>query len=281
MIPIARRAALAGSLALLAAPALAKRAELWPRWLRHAAGSRMSVDHAAWDAFLARHVHAGEDGIHHVSYAAAKGTDQAALAEYVRMLQGTDVDALDRPEQFCFWSNLYNARTALLILEHWPVRSIREIAISPGLFSVGPWGRRLVEVKGEALSLDDVEHRILRPIWRDPRVHYAVNCASIGCPNLKRTAWRPATLDADLDSAARAFVNHPRGVTARSDGRIVVSSISRWFREDFGDSDAGVIAHLLRHAEPRLAAALRARNRVDGHDYDWLINAWPREAPRS
>ncbi len=281
MMPIARRAALAGSLALLAAPALARRAELWPRWLRHAAGSRMSVDHAAWDAFLARHARAGEDGVHHVAYAAAKGAGEAALAAYVRMLEGTDVDALDRPEQFCFWGNLYNARTVLLILEHWPVRSIREIAISPGLFSIGPWRRKLMHVGGEALSLDDIEHRIMRPIWRDPRVHYVVNCASIGCPNLKRTAWRPATLEADMEQAAREFVNHPRGVSVGANGRIVVSSIYRWFREDFGDSDAGVIVHLLRHAEPRLAAALRARSRIDGHDYDWLINAWPREATRS
>lgn len=278
MPPIGRRAALAGSLALLTTPALATRAELWPRWQRHTPCARRAVDHAAWGTFLARHVHAGEDGVHHVSYAAAKGADEAALAAYVRMLEGTDVDALDRPEQFCFWSNLYNARTVLLILEHWPVRSIRDIAISPGLFSVGPWGRKLMQVQGEALSLDDIEHRIMRPIWRDPRVHYVVNCASIGCPNLKRTAWRPATLEADLEAGARDFVNHPRGVTVRANGRIVVSSIYSWFREDFGDSDAGVLAHLLRCAEPPLAAALRARNRIDADAYDWSINAWPHGA---
>lgn len=278
MKSIPRRAALAGGLALFATPALATRADPWPRWQRHTPGARVAVDHAAWDAFLARHVHTGADGAHHVSYAAAKGADEAALAGYVRMLEATDVDALDRDEQFCFWGNLYNARTVLLILEHWPVRSITEIRISPGLFSFGPWGRKLLKVKGEALSLDDIEHRIMRPIWRDPRVHYAVNCASIGCPNLKATAWRPATREADLEAGARAFVNHPRGVTVQANGRIVVSSIYRWFREDFGDSDAGVIAHLLRYAEPRLAAALRARNRIDGDHYDWAINAWPRGA---
>jgi hypothetical protein len=281
MMPLPRRAALAGGLALLTAPAVATRADLWPRWLRHTPGARRAVDHTAWDSFLARHVHVGEDGVHRVSYAAAKDADEAALTEYVRMLEGTDVDALDREEQFCFWGNLYNARTVLLILEHWPVRSIRDIAISPGLFSVGPWGRKLMKVNGEALSLDDIEHRIMRPIWRDPRVHYVVNCASIGCPNLKPTAWRPTTLEADLEGAAREFINHPRGVTVHANARIVVSSIYRWFREDFGNSDAGVIAHLLRYAEPHLAVGLRARNRIDGDDYDWSINAWPRgTAPR-
>lgn len=276
MPPLPRRAALAGAAALLASGTAARGAP-WPRWQRHAPGSRIAVDHAAWDAFLARHVHSGEDGVNRVSYAAARGAEREALAGYVRMLETTDVDALDRPEQFCFWGNLYNARTVLLMLEHWPVRSIRDIAISPGLFSVGPWGRRLMRVNDEALSLDDIEHRILRPLWRDPRVHYVVNCASLGCPNLKTTAWRPATLEADLEAAARGFVNHPRGVAAARDGRIVVSSIYRWFREDFADSDAGVLAHLARYAEPRLAAALRARNRIDGHDYDWSVNAWPPE----
>ena len=280
MRSLTRRAALAGGLAVLATPASATRAELWPRWQRRGTGSTGRVDHAAWDAFLARHLRAGEDGVHRLSYAAAKGADEAALAAYVRMLEATDVDALDGAEQFCFWSNLYNARTVLLILEHWPVRSITEIRVGPGLFSFGPWGRTVMRVRGEALSLDDIEHRILRPIWRDPRVHYALNCASIGCPNLRATAWRPATLEPDLDAAARAFVNHARGVTVRGDGRIVVSSIYRWFRRDFGDGDAGVIAHLLRYAEPPRAAALRARNRIDGDDYDWSINAWPRvDAP--
>lgn len=277
MQPLHRRAAIAGAAALLACPAGALRAEPWPRWQRHSPGSRTTVDHSVWDAFLARHLHRGADGVNRVSYGAAKGAGAAALADYVRMLEQTDVDALDRPEQFCFWGNLYNARTVLLMIEYWPVASIREIAISPGLFSVGPWGRKLVRVNGETLSLDDIEHRILRPLWRDPRVHYVVNCASIGCPNLKPTAWRPAMLEADLGAAARDFVNHPRGVTVGPDGRIVVSSIYRWFREDFGDSDAGVLAHLAHHADPRLAASLRARNRIDGHRYDWSANTWPPE----
>lgn len=272
-----RRAAIVGAAVLCARPAARAHAESWPQWQRHAPGSRVTVDHRAWDDFLVRHLHRGADGVNRVSYGAAKEGGTSAVADYVRMLEQTDVDALDRLEQFCFWGNLYNARTVLLMIEHWPVASIRDIAISPGLFSVGPWGRKLVRVNGEALSLDDIEHRILRPLWRDPRVHYVVNCASIGCPNLKPTAWRPATLEHDLDAAARDFVNHPRGVTVQPDGRIVVSSIYRWFREDFGDSDAGVLAHLAHYAEPRLAAALRARNRIDSHRYDWSVNTWPPE----
>jgi hypothetical protein len=128
-----------------------------------------------------------------------------------------------------------------------------------------------VTVEGEALSLDDIEHGVMRPRFDAAMVHYAVNCASIGCPNLKATAWRAEGLQADLEAAARAYINHPRGVTVTQDG-IVVSRIYRWFREDFGDSEDGVIAHLLTFADPQLAAQIEARPTIAGHAYDWSLN---------
>lgn len=211
----------------------------------------------------------GADGIARFAYQAARA-DRAALTAYLARLQGTNVDALDRPEQFAFWANLYNALTLDVVLANWPVASIREIR--SGLFAPGPWGRKLATVSNEALTLDDIEHRILRPLWRDPRVHYAVNCASLGCPDLPARAFRAASLDADLDNAVRIFVNHPRGARIEGD-RLVVSSIYRWFIEDFSGTDAGVIAHLARHAAPPLAAALRGRQTLDRDAYDWANNA--------
>ena len=123
------------------------------------------------------------------------------------------------------------------------------------------------------MSLDEIEHGTLRPLARDPRVHYAVNCASIGCPNLQAAAWRADTLDQDLDRAARAYINHPRGVTALAGGALRVSSIYVWFKEDFGGDDAGVIAHLRRYAAPPLASSLADAARIASHHYDWAINA--------
>ena len=110
----------------------------------------------------------------------------------------------------------------------------------------------------------------MRPTFRDPRVHYAVNCASIGCPNLPRRAWNPATLDADLDAAARAYINHPRGVRVTEQG-LRLSSIYRWFAEDFGDA-AGLRTHLTRYAAAPLAERLRANPRIAGYGYDWSLN---------
>ncbi len=100
----------------------------------------------------------------------------------VLILAATSADRLRRAEQFPFWINLYNALTVKVVLDHYPVEIIRDIDISPGLFADGPWGKKLVTVEGEALSLDDIEHRILRPIWKDPRLHYVLNCAALGVP---------------------------------------------------------------------------------------------------
>jgi hypothetical protein len=121
------------------------------------------------------------------------------------------------------------------------------------------------------LSLDDIEHRILRPIWRDPRLHYAVNCAALGCPNLQTAAFTAANTEALLDKAARDFVNHPRGA-AIVGGKLIVSSIYVWYEADFGGADRGVIAHLKRYAGPELATALAAVDRISGNRYDWGLN---------
>ena len=180
------------------------------------------------------------------------------------------VGGYSRPEQFAYWVNLYNALTVRVVLDHYPVASIRDLYISPGLFAKGPWGRQLVEVEGEGLTLNDIEHRILRPIWGDPRIHYAVNCASIGCPNLLAEAFTAGTSDRLLDSAARAYVNHPRGVSLQGDG-ITVSSIYNWFASDF-DADGGVLPHLLRHASAELAEQLQRRPRIVDYVYDWSLN---------
>jgi hypothetical protein len=157
------------------------------------------------------------------------------------------------------------------VLEHYPVDSIRKIAISPGLFSAGPWGKKLVTVEGKALSLDDIEHRILRPIWRDPRIHYAVNCAALGCPNLQPEAFTADNEEALLERAAHDYVNHPRGATV-ADGKLTVSSIYVWYQADFGGTDRGVIAHLQHYAAPALAAALAPIERIGADRYDWSLN---------
>jgi hypothetical protein len=258
----------AGSLEAQFAP----RAELWPRWTAHDESSTAVIDHGAWGRLLAAHVRPGTDGINRVDYRAlGQGAAKAALDGYLAALAAAPISRYRRAEQRAFWIDLYNALTVRLVAERYPVASIRDIDISPGLFSRGPWDKKLVTVEGETVSLNDIEHRILRPIWRDPRVHYAVNCASLGCPNLQMRAFTGANSDALLDEAARAYVNSPRGVRFAGT-RLVVSSLYVWYGEDFGGSDAAIIAHLRTYAAPALAAKLAATASIDGDSYDWALN---------
>lgn len=236
------------------------------------------ADEAAYDALLGRYVSASADGINRVDYRAwsASAADRAALDAYVDEMAAQRPSTFACDRAFAYWVNLYNAVTLQVILERYPVRSIRDIrsegtGLDPrGL--IGPWRTRRLSVEGRRLSLDAIENSILRPTYNDPRVHYAINCASIGCPNLMNRAWRAETLNADLEAAARAYVNHPRGVSVSADGSLRLSSIYRWFREDFGTSDANVIAHLRRYADDDLAPRLSRATRISGHDYDWALN---------
>ncbi|MEQ9487620.1 MAG: DUF547 domain-containing protein [Alphaproteobacteria bacterium] len=265
--------ALAAAIVVLAGPALAApEAELWERWTRHDETSDRSVDHSVWDSLLKRYVTGHEDGVARVSYSTFSEADEAGLLSYIKQLEAVPVSSLNRAEQFAYWVNLYNAVTVALIVQAYPVETIRDIDISPGFFSDGPWGKKLVEVEGERVSLDDIEHRILRPIWKDPRIHYAVNCASIGCPDLWPEALTAANTEAYLDRAARVYVNHPRGASIEN-GRLYVSSIYSWFEADFGGSEAGVIDHLRLYADAGLKAGLASVESISGDRYDWSLNS--------
>ena len=284
-LPMRARLALPGALALtVAVPlALAPRpartapaAEPWPRWEAHDPGSTTTVDHSAYAGLLDRHLTRHADGVNRVRYAALRADDRATLQAYVQSLEAVDPDGLNRPEQMAYWINFYNALTLLVVVEHYPVAGIRDINISPGLFSRGPWRRQLVVVNGLALSLDDIEHRILRPIWRDPRIHYAVNCASIGCPNLQPEPFTASRLEAMLEQGAVDYVNHWRGVAldkrAFLPDRLTASSIYDWFQADFGGSEAGVLSHLRRHATGETGQLLAGVEGIDAYRYDWALN---------
>ncbi len=244
----------------------------WPRWEAYEAEATGVIDHDAWNDLLRTYVVPGPNSVNRFAYSRLAATDVRRLDAYVEGLANVPISQYRRTEQLAYWINLYNALTVHVVVSHLPVASIRDINLSTGLFSGdGPWDGKLVEVEGEALSLNDIEHRILRPVWRDPRIHYAVNCASIGCPNLRREAYRGATVHRVLESAARDYVNHPRGVRIEG-GKLLVSSIYVWFRDDFGPDDAAVIAHLRRYAGPTLAEKLAAVGEIAKHHYDWSLN---------
>ncbi len=259
--------------ALVAAP----QAELWPRWEAHDPTSAVEIDHTRWEALLDRYLVTDHpSGVNRVRYGQVSAEDRALLQSYIADLETVQVSGLNRDEQMAYWLNLYNAVTIELILEHYPVDSIRDIGISGSVFNRHPWDAELVIVEGEAMSLNDIEHRVIRPIWQDERIHYAVNCASIGCPNLQPVAFTAENYRDLFEQAAREYINHPRGARFE-DNRLYMSSIFDWYQVDFGGDIEGVVAHMLQYAADQLAADLRrySNNRYrprPRHDYDWVLN---------
>ena len=224
------------------------------------------INHDAWDRLLSSYGRASEDGINRIDYKAIKTDADAELKGYIKALEAVAISQYPRDEQFAYWVNLYNAATVQVIVDNYPLDSIRDI----GLLGQGPWKNKSVKVEGKALSLDDIEHGILRPIWKDVRIHYAVNCASIGCPNLALKAYRADSLEPMLEDAARAYINHPRGFADKG-GKLVASNIFEWYQSDWG-KQADVLSHARKYATGENAALLADAKRIDGYDYDWSLN---------
>jgi hypothetical protein len=221
------------------------------------------VDHSQFSALLDLYLNDER-----VDYSGFK-RDEARLDAYLAHLEAVDVDALNRNEQFAFYSNAYNAWTIKLILTGYPgIDSIKDL----GSVFRSPWKQKLVRLNTGVFTLDEVEHDILRPRFKDPRVHFAINCAAKSCPPLYPEAFVGDRLDDQLDDATRSFINDPQQYRIEGDV-LVVSRIFKWFGEDF---ENGPLAFFLQYADAPLKEALEARREtltVDYLDYDWSLNA--------
>lgn len=269
---VRKRNVLIGLMALATPAVAAPGADPWPFWEAHNDASQQVIDQAAWGGFLRRYVRPGGATASRLAYGEVTGADREALRADLIRLTALPISTYSRAEQRAYWINLYNELTVATVLAHMPVDSITKIDISPGIFSSGPWDAKLITVEGTRLSLNDIEHRILRPIWRDPRTHYTVNCASMGCPNLAGEPYSAAAMEAMLERGAREFVNAPRGARVEG-GKLIASQIYDWYQADFGGNEAGVIAHLKRYARPELAKALEGVRGVSRYEYDWALNS--------
>lgn len=244
---------------------------LWPLWQAHQNSSTAVIDHQSWQTFLNQYVVTGTDGINRVRYDKVSPDDKAKLQAYLDQLSNVPIANYNRNEQLAYWINLYNALTVMTVLNHYPVDSIRDINLN-GFWHDGPWDAKLISIDHVPLSLNDIEHRIIRPIWADPRTHYALNCASLGCPNLQKTVYTGTTVDNMLTTDAQQFINSPRGVNI-IENKLIVSSIYDWYRSDFGTSNTEIIKHVTLYANPSLKEKLNAFQTIDGYQYDWELNA--------
>ncbi|MGF1475676.1 MAG: DUF547 domain-containing protein [Geminicoccaceae bacterium] len=244
----------------------------WSRWQAHDPRSDDVINHELWGLFLDRQLVTGSDGINRIAYADTGDQEKRLLDQYLEHMSTVAISTYDRNEQLAFWINLFNALTVRLALEHYPIGSMHEIVVEADGRTYKVWNAKLIEIEGIRLSLNDIEHRIVRATWRDPRINYALSHGSLGCANIRKQPYRGSMLDRQLSYAAIDFINHPRGVSI-SGRHLQVSSIYRWFREDFGGDDRAIIRHLAAFAKPALAYELQHFNDIDAHDYDWALNA--------
>jgi len=212
--------------------------EAWDIWEDNNPANTQAIDHSAWDGLLKKYIKQDATGLNRFAYGKVNAEDNKTLNSYIKTM--SEIEISDR------------AKTS-------------------GIFANGPWGSELVTIEEETLTLDDIEHGILRPIWKDPRIHYAVNCASIGCPNLSKDAFTAANTEKLLEQGAKAYINSPRGFEFDGD-ELIVSSIYKWFAYDFGNSEKGVIDHLSKYASAEQLEKLKATKKISDTDYDWGLN---------
>lgn len=236
-----------------------------------AVGTASEPDHSAWDQFLKKYLSMGADGVGRIDYGRVSVEDVGALSRYIDTLSALEANRWSRPAQLAYWSNLYNATTVSVILENYPVDSIRQI--KSGFFDLGPWDEKRLEVAGRSLSLHDIEHRIVRPLWMDtPEIHYLLNCAAVGCPSLVPYAYTAGNVEAALVDNARAFINNSRGVDVDDGGRLVLSKIFLWYQGDYGGTRQSVMNHLLKYADATTRDDIEAYQGSVRYVYDWSLN---------
>ncbi|KAF3996529.1 DUF547 domain-containing protein [Glaciimonas immobilis] len=243
----------------------------------------VGFDHSSWDSLLKKHViYVREGQATQVDYAGFKA-DRGALEHYL-----ASTSAIARPEfdkwsksaQLAFLINAYNAWTVALVLTRYPdVASIKDL----GSFLQSPWKKSFIPLLGDTRSLDDVEHGLIRGSGRynDPRIHFALNCASIGCPALRPEAYTAERLNAQLEDATQQFLSD-RTRNRFDKNTLKVSSIFKWYREDFekGWRGANSVGQFLTIYRQPLGLDLEVANRlsageiaIDFLDYNWHLNA--------
>jgi hypothetical protein len=247
-----------------------------------AAHAQAGFDHtyAAWDALLKKHVRWLPDGKQSRANYKGFATDRAALKAVLDTMSAVPkatFDGWSKPQQMAFLINAYNAFTVEIILTKYPdIKSIKEL----GLFNRGPWKNEFFTLLGSKRHLDWIEHEQLRPIYKEPRIHAAVNCASIGCPALRDEAFTAAKLEAQLEDGMRRFMGDRTRNRVKGD-KVEINSIFKWFREDFEKGYGGFnkIEDMLAKYAEQLSdvsaeqAALKAKTLSVSHlDYDWSLN---------
>jgi len=220
------------------------------------------IRHDLWDELLQKHVNT--EGL--MNY---KGMlrDSVRLNRYIAQLSSTHPQpSWSRNEQMAYWINAYNAFTVKLILDHYPVNSIKDIKRGIPLVN-SVWDIRFIKIQGKEYDLNQIEHQILRPVFKDARIHAAINCASFSCPRMLRHAFTADKLDQQLDAAIRSFINDPLRNRISAE-KAEISAIFNWFGGDFKRDEGSIKAYLNKYSKIKLSATAK----ISFLEYDWRLN---------
>ena len=211
------------------------------------------LDHAPWDILLKKYV----DVHGNVDYAGFK-KDTGLLDNYLDYLADNPIaDTAEKEEQLAYYINLYNAGTVHLILEHYPLKSIKDL--------FRPWGKDCVRIGNDMYSLGEVEHDMLRKMG-EPRIHFAINCASYSCPKLLNEAYNASKMEEQLERATSHFINDPSKNKISQDD-VELSKIFKWYRDDF-TKEKSLIDYLNTYADSKISQD----SDIDYLTYDWGLN---------
>jgi len=230
-------------------------------------------DYKLWQDLLTRYY----DPAKGMSYKSLKEHDKATLDHLRQQLATVDVAALAKPDQLAYWINLYNISTLAVVIDGYPTKSIRDLSTDP-IIRLNVFKKPSVKTKGGALSLNDVENDKIREGFKDPRIHFAINCAAKSCPPIRTEPYVGARLGEQLDDQARRFLNGPHGARLAKDGDGVtlhVTKILDWFKDDFEKWGGGRVAFIRKFLPADKQKQLdAAKGKVDltFDDYDWALN---------
>jgi len=235
--------------------------------------SKKSISHTYFDSLLEAAVRRDErSGVNLVFYDGMGEQATAVLEAYLRILQRAEVSKLNRSEQLAFWLNLYNAGSLYKTLEQLPARSTIKTKYLAGSADGTGWDEAWLTVEGIAISLNDIQYRILYAYWPPEQIVYGLSCPALGCPDFPSRAYRGDDVAERLRQAARDFINR-RHTAKLKKGKLRLSSLYLWQREAIWGDDSSILAHLRMHADGKRKAALASVETIHETSFDWRINA--------
>lgn len=221
------------------------------------------INHTAWDGLVKKYV----DAEGNVDYKGIKG-DTEKLNLYLKFLENNSPkSSWTENEIKAYWINAYNAYTVKIVLKHYPIKSIKDVG---GIFYKvnTTWDIDFIEIGGQKLSLNDIEHKKLRGAFDDPRIHAAVNCASFSCPKLRNEAYEARKLEAQLNDQAKVWVNDPTKNDLSDPQTPKLSKIFSWYSGDFEKNERTLIAWINQYSKNKLPSNAE----VDFLEYNWSLN---------